>query len=140
MNDKERQTRTSSSAKGRTEQEPDPAGKVPSRGEVINNILNYSYEKQDIEGPGNNEYELRRLVQAILNLEGHFGLLLAVCNSAAERESLTQQIIDKLPYQKPTIIRLSQGSSSLLETLLSAPETLAPLIVLGIEKLLPSSQ
>jgi len=128
-----------SSVSGTVEDKTGSTGKVPSRDTIINNILSYYDDEKSRDRTDQNQYELRRLYQAVLNHEGRFGILIAVSNSAVERDSLILRLTDILPeQQRPTVIDLEPTDLPLVRTLMSAQGKPAPLIVTGIERLLPS--
>jgi tetratricopeptide (TPR) repeat protein len=113
------------------------SGAIRSRDEIVRNIAEL-YEDDDALLAESEEHQLRRLIQTLRNRKGRFGLIFAVSNEMAQRKRLTQQIKDSLYGQHPVEIQLTENDDSLLEKLLADPAAPEPLIVYGIENLLPS--
>jgi tetratricopeptide (TPR) repeat protein len=109
---------------------------VPSRDAVVNSILRYTNEPAPTTS--DNQYQLRRLNQALRNRKGRFGLIFAVCNEIPLRRLLSQQLIAGLLDQKPVELELNGSETTLLDTLLAIPGAPEPLFVYGIERLLLS--
>ena len=129
--------RTNSSDVGESAgQDTEGGGMVHSRDSVVESILQINADESELHSE---EYQLRRLLQAIRNREGRFGLLFAVCNEPLNQKRLTEQIIANLPGERPVELQLNGGEVSLLDTLLTAPGDSEILIVYGIELLLPSA-
>lgn len=110
---------------------------VPSRDDVVGSIVEISHTDSKLSA-SEDKHHLQRLIQALSNCKGHFCLLFAVCNDVPERKKLTQQVLHSLSNQHPIDLTLNGRESSLLDTLLRAPNSPEPLIVHGIERLLPS--
>src|SRR5436853_7927064 len=75
---------------------------IRSRDEVVKGILRIHAEEAESTAT-NNEHQLRRLVQALRNLKGRFGLMFAVCNDIPVRKELTRRIIAGLTDQHPAV-------------------------------------
>jgi len=105
---------------------------------VISQILRIQRDLVGSPEQEDDDFQSRRLTLALRNRQGTFGLLFAVCNEVPLRHELTGRISAGLPDWPPTELQLSGGEVSLLDTLLAAPGVPGPLIVYGIELLLPS--
>jgi tetratricopeptide (TPR) repeat protein len=120
-------------------QTPRPVGSPATRDEIVAGVLNI-YGDAAMAAATSDETQLRRLIQALRNRRGRFGLLFAVCNDPTQRKRLSAQVRDKLPDMPPTELTLSGQEHSLLDTLAAAPGRPGPLVVFGLELLLPSSE
>ncbi len=107
---------------------------------VISQILRIQRDLVGSPEQEDDDFQSRRLTLALRNRQGTFGLLFAVCNEIPLRHELTGRISAGLPDWPPTELQLSGGEVSLLDTLLAAPGAPGPLIVYGIELLLPSEE
>lgn len=108
-----------------------------SRDAVVSDIIDLYHTNELLVD--DEKREIRRLVQALHNRKGRFGLFFAICNENSKRKELTQEIIAALSDQYPVQLQLSGNEASLLDTLLAVPDTSEPLIIQGIELLLPSA-
>lgn len=109
---------------------------VPNRDMVVAHVSKLIAE--DARTGGGDDYQLRRMAQALRNYNGRFGLLFAVCNVAREQKRLSRTLIEVAPDLAPVELQLSGNEASLLDTLLKAPHAPRPLIVYGIESLFPT--
>jgi len=111
-----------------------------TRDEVVANIVRFSTEAVASTTPEEEKQRpLRKLIHALRNRKGRFDLIFAVCNEVPQRRELTQRIIAGLSDQHPVELQLDGKEESLLETLFAAPGAPEPLIIYGLELLLPSA-
>jgi tetratricopeptide (TPR) repeat protein len=112
---------------------------IPSREAIIDRIVQISKET-----PGSTateeEREVRGLIQALVNHKGAFGILFAVCNEILKRDNISQRVISSLPDQCPVEFYIQGAEASLLDALLKVSGAPRPLLVYGIERLLPSGE
>ncbi|NJL57978.1 hypothetical protein HC928_24780 [bacterium] len=66
------------------------------------------------------EYQIRRLVQVLRNMEGQFILLFAICSNPSKRQKLTREIERQLAKSNVIEITLARSKGSILDTLLAA--------------------
>lgn len=109
---------------------------VESRSDVVRKVLDINAETQ-LQHDGMT-HQLRRLVQAISNLNGRFGLFFAVCNNRNKQRELTQEVMRELKNSGEEVF-LTGKEASFLDVLMSKKNAPQPLFVYGIEELLPSS-
>jgi tetratricopeptide (TPR) repeat protein len=115
-----------------------PGRKKPaSRDEIVARVLDI-YEDAASAEATSDDAQLRRLIQAIRNRRGRFGLLFAVCNEPSQRRRISAAVRESLPDTPSTELQLVGDEESLLDTLAGADGAPNPLIVYGVELLLPS--
>ncbi len=89
-------------------------------------------------GSDDSARQTRKLAQTLRNRKGRFALVFAVCNNVPLRRRITSELANSLPDQHLVELQLSGNETSLLDTLLGTPGSPEPLIVHGVELLLPS--
>jgi hypothetical protein len=107
-----------------------------TREEVVQDILRAS-EVTSLSPEEEEADEIRLIAQSLQNRKGSFGLHFAVCDDSARQQEITRRLSALLVDQELVELELSGDEKSLLDTLYSAPGKPAPLVVYGIEKLLP---
>lgn len=112
------------------------AGRIPTRDEVVRDVL--EIRASDAEQQGQ-DYQVRRLRQALRNRKGRFALLFAVGNDPAQQHEISKEVFAAKDLPPAVEISLAEDEDSILAALLAAPGAPNPLVVFGIEKLLPSS-
>jgi tetratricopeptide (TPR) repeat protein len=111
---------------------------VPSRDDVVRDVLRI--RDAATEGIAEWDYQRRRLRQALRNRQGRFALLFAVCNDHTIQRQITHEVFSELPGLEPVELFLRASEDSVLAALMDAAGAPAPLVVYGIETMLPSSE
>ncbi|HEX8273673.1 MAG TPA: tetratricopeptide repeat protein [Longimicrobiaceae bacterium] len=112
-------------------------GDLPSRDNVVREVV--GIRTRHAAGVEDREHELRRLRQTLLNRRGRFAMLFAVCNDRVLQRKLTRDLFSRVPNLTPVELEITGEEYEVLEALSSSPGAPDPLVVYGIERLLPSS-
>ncbi len=112
------------------------ADKVTSRESVLTGLNELIGQRDTVDL----EREIRRLSIALGNAAGKFGLFFAVCNNRRVEDYVSAKLL--IASKGPTTVELhlKQADTSLLDALSAAPSGGGPLIVHGLQRLLPSSR
>jgi tetratricopeptide (TPR) repeat protein len=111
---------------------------LPTRDSVIQRVVMLGSDEAS-SVIGDQEHQLLRLIQTLRNRKGRFALIFVVCNEVPLRKALTQRLRDNLPDQRMIELHLNGEDVGLLDKFLNVPDAPDPLLVYGIENLLPSS-